>query len=44
MEKDLSGKQFGWDTIVEYFTKRGKPLTKDEIAELRAEDLRLKEE
>lgn len=44
MEKDLSGKTFGWDTIVEYFTRRGKPLTKEEIGQLRAEDLRLKEE
>ena len=44
MEKDLSGKTFGWDTIVEYFTRRGKPLTKEEIGLLRAEDLRLKEE
>jgi hypothetical protein len=36
MEKDLNGKQFPWSTIVEYFTKRGKPLTK--------EDIRIKEE
>ena len=40
----MSGKQFPWSTIVEYFTKRGKPLSKDEIAALRDEDKRHKEE
>jgi len=44
MEKDLNGKQFPWSTIVEYFTKRGKPLTKEEIIKLQEEDIRIKEE
>jgi hypothetical protein len=41
MEKDLRGKSFPWSTIVEYFTKRGRPLTKEEIQKLRDEDLRM---
>ena len=44
MERDLNNKQFSWDTIVEYFTKRGKPLTKEEIKFLADEDRRLREE
>ena len=38
METDLKGKLFPWSTIVEYFTKRGKPLTRDEIKYLQEED------
>lgn len=44
MEKDQQNKQFGWSTIVEYFTKRGKPLSKDEMRALIEEDRRLREE
>jgi len=44
MEKDQQGKPFEWATIVEYFTKRGKPLTKEEIKKLVDEDRRLREE
>jgi len=33
-----------WSTIVEYFTKRGKPLTQAEIQKLQEEDKRLHEE
>jgi len=31
MERELQQKQVDWSTVVEYFTKRGRPLTKDEI-------------
>jgi len=35
MENDFrNSSSIDWATIVEYFTKRGKPLTKDEIAKL----------
>jgi len=45
MEHDFKGNSnIEWATIVEYFTKRGKPLTKDEIAKLVEEDRRLREE
>lgn len=44
MEKDQANKQFTWATIVEYFTKRGRPLTKEEIREMIDEDRRLREE
>lgn len=38
MEQDLRGKMFTWATIVEYFTKRGKPLTKEDLKKLMEED------
>jgi hypothetical protein len=41
MELDLKGKMFGWPTIVEYFTKRGHPLTKDDLKRLQEEDQRI---
>lgn len=44
MEKDQQNKQFEWSTIVEYFTKRGKPLSKEEMQKLVEEDRRLREE
>lgn len=44
MEHDLSGKNFEFSTVVEYFTKRGKPLSKEEIAKLQEEDRLQKEE
>ena len=31
MERELQQKQVDWSTIVEFFTKRGRPLSKDEI-------------
>lgn len=31
MERELQQKQVDWSTIVEFFTKRGRPLTKDEV-------------
>ena len=40
----MKGQPIPWPTVVEYFTKRGKPLTKYEIEKLQAEDRRIKEE
>jgi hypothetical protein len=31
METDLRGQHFGFGTVVEYFTKRGKPLSDIEL-------------
>lgn len=31
MENELQSKEVEWATIVEYFTKRGRPLSKEEI-------------
>ena len=44
MERVNNGKQLEWCTIVEFFTKRGAPLTKQEIAKLVEEDRRQREE
>jgi len=40
MENEMQSKQLEWATIVEYFTKRGRPLTKDEINKLAEDDRR----
>ena len=40
MENEIQTKQLEWTTIVEYFTKRGRPLTKEEIFKLREDDKR----
>lgn len=39
METDLVGRQFGFSTVIEYFTKRGRPMTKQEQAKLLEEDV-----
>jgi len=44
MEKDMTVKTIEWPTIIEYFTKLGRPLSKDEIKRLQDEDKRMKEE
>lgn len=44
MEKDMQVKTVEWPTIIEYFTKLGRPLSKDEIKRLQDEDRRMKEE
>lgn len=44
MEQDLKGQSVEWTTVVEYFTKRGRPLSKYEIEKLQAEDKRIREE
>ena len=43
MERELQQKQVDWSTVVEYFTKRGRPLTKDEIQKLIDEDRKVRE-
>lgn len=37
-------KTIEWPTIIEYFTKLGRPLSKDEVKRLQDEDKRMKEE
>jgi len=44
MERDTETKTIEWHTIVEFFTKRGKPLSKDELLRLQSEDKKMKEE
>lgn len=44
MEIENPLKNLEWCNIVEYFTKRGKPLTREEITKLQEEDRRLQEE
>ena len=39
IEKSHNEKLINWATILEYFTKRGRPLTAEEIEELRKADL-----
>ena len=41
MEREVTTKTVDWETIIEFFTKRGKPLTKDEIKKLQEEDQRI---
>ena len=43
MERELQQKQVDWATIVEFFTKRGRPLSKDDIQKLVEEDRRERE-
>jgi len=39
MEREQDGaREISWATIVEYFTKRGKPLSKEEIYQLQHQD------
>ena len=44
IESYISGKEIDWTTIVEYFTKRGRPLTKEEINKLIEDDRRQRED
>lgn len=43
MERECQQKQVDWPTIVEFFTKRGRPLSKEEISKLVEEDRKEKE-
>ena len=43
MERELQTKIVEWAVIVEFFTKRGRPLTKDEIQKLVEEDRRARD-
>ena len=38
MEKSIVTKSLQWPTVIEYFTKRGRPLSADEIEALLVED------
>ncbi len=40
----MKGKAVEWSSVVEYFTKRGRPSTNYEIEKLKAEDRRIREE
>lgn len=44
MEQATTTKTIEWPWIVEFFTKRGRPLTRDEIKRLQDEDKRIQEE
>ena len=44
MEKSHNVKEIDWVTVLEYFTKRGRPLTEEEIEERKQEDLEAEEE
>ena len=44
LEQDTTSKEIEWTTIVEYFTKRGRPLTKDEISKLVEDDRKQRED
>ena len=44
MEQGTTTKTIDWPWIVEFFTKRGRPLTRDEIKRLQDEDKRIHEE
>ena len=44
MESEIEVKVLDWATIVEYFTKRGRPLLPEEIHKLKEEDRREREE
>lgn len=44
MEQENPAKTIEWATVVEYFTKRGRPLTKDEVRRLQEEDRKMREE
>ena len=44
MEHSTQTKTIDWAWIVEFFTKRGKPLTREEIKKLQDEDKKLQEE
>ena len=43
MERELQVKQVEWASIVEFFTKRGRPLSKEELAKLIDEDRKERE-
>ena len=34
MEREQQGKTIEWEVVIEYFTKRGRPLSKEEIKQL----------
>jgi hypothetical protein len=44
MESSTATKTIDWPWIVEFFTKRGRPLTREEIKKLQDEDKRIHDE
>jgi len=34
MESEIGAKKFSFSTVIEYFTKRGRPLSQEEIKKL----------
>jgi hypothetical protein len=44
MENEIQHREIEWSLIVEYFTKRGRPLSKDEIHRLAEEDKKARDE
>lgn len=44
MENELQSKEIEWPFIVEYFTKRGRPLSKEEINRLAEEDKKVRDD
>jgi hypothetical protein len=44
MENEIQSKQIDWNIIIEYFTKRGRPLSKEEIKKMVDDDKREREE
>jgi hypothetical protein len=43
MEHSTQTKTIEWPWIVEFFTKRGRPLTREEIKKLQEEDKRMQD-
>lgn len=41
MEHAIQAKTIEWHSVVEFFTKRGRPLTREEIKKLQDEDKRI---
>lgn len=44
METEIQHREIEWAVLVEYFTKRGRPLSKDEIHRLAEEDRKARDE
>ncbi len=44
MENEIQSKELEWSTLVEYFTKRGRPLTKEELNKLIEDDRKQRED
>ena len=44
MESEMQSKEVEWSVLVEYFTKRGRPLNKEEINRLIDEDRKARED
>jgi len=38
MEKEVTAKSLDWPTVVEFFTKRGRPMTQEEYENMLLQD------